>query len=153
VEVVWIIAGIAIGLLLAELLLPTGGFLAFVGAAGLIAAGIVAINDNGDNADAIGAGLIAGGVIAIGAFAVISRKVLAAHREAPQSGKEDLVGQNGDVRVAVDPVGQVFVDGALWRARPADGQGPISTGTRVRIESVDGLTLIVRPASEPNKEI
>ena len=149
-EAVWIIAGIAIGLLLAELLLPTGGFLAFIGAAGLIAAGIVAINDNGDNSDAIGAGLIAGGVISIAAFAVVSRKVMAAHREAPQSGKEELICAEGEVRVAIDPVGQVFVDGALWRTRAADGQGPISTGTRVRIESVDGLTLIVRPASEPN---
>jgi membrane-bound serine protease (ClpP class) len=152
VEVVFIIAGIAVALLLAELLLPTGGLLAFIGAAGLIAAGIVALGDDTDHADAIGAGLIAGGVISVGAFAVVSRKVLAAHREAPQSGAEELPGQEGDVRVAIDPVGQVFVDGALWRARHADGESPISTGTRVRIESVDGLTLIVRPASEPSKE-
>jgi membrane-bound serine protease (ClpP class) len=152
VEAVWIIAGIAIGLLLAELLLPTGGFLAFVGAAGLIAAGIVAIGDDTKHADAIGGGLIAGGVVSIAAFALISRKVLAAHREAPQTGREELVGAEGEVRVGLDPVGQVFVDGALWRAQPADGQSPIATGTRVRIESVDGLTLIVRPASEPSKE-
>jgi membrane-bound serine protease (ClpP class) len=152
VEVVFIIAGIAVALLLAELLLPTGGLLAFIGAAGLIAAGIVALGDDTDHADAIGAGLIAGGVISIGAFAVVSRKVLAAHREAPQTGREELIGAEGEVRVALEPVGQVFVDGALWRARPGDGQSPIATGTRVRIESVDGLTLIVRPASEPSKE-
>jgi len=149
---VWIIAGIAIGLLLAELLLPTGGFLAFVGAGGLVAAGIVALGDSSDHADAIGAALIAGGVISIGAFAVISRKVLAAHREPDQSGREELIGNEGEVRVAVDPVGQVFVDGALWRARAADSAGAISAGTRVRIESMDGLTLTVTPASEPNKE-
>jgi membrane-bound serine protease (ClpP class) len=152
VEVVWVIAGIAIVLFLAELMLPTGGLLAFIGAAGLVAAGIVALGDNNEHADAIGAGLIAGGVVSLAAFAVISRKVLAAHREAPQSGKEELIGAEGEVRVAIDPVGQVFIDGALWRARHADGQGPISTGTRVRIESADGLTLIVKPASEPNKE-
>ena len=147
-EVVFVIAGIAVVLLLAELLLPTGGLLAFVGAAGLIAAGIVALGDNNEHADAIGAGLIAGGVVSIGAFALVSRKVLAAHREAPQTGRTELIGQQGEVRVAVEPVGQVFVDGALWRAR--SDEGPISTGTRVRIESVDGLTLIVRPASEPS---
>ncbi len=151
-EVVWIIAGIAIGLLLAELLLPTGGFLALIGAAGLIAAGIVAINDNGDNSEAIGAGLIAGGVIAIAAFAFISRKVIAAQKEPPQSGREELIGRDGDVRVALDPNGQIYLDGALWGARPAVGEGAIGTGTRVRVESMDGLTLIVRPASEPKKE-
>jgi membrane-bound serine protease (ClpP class) len=152
VEAVWIIAGVAIGLLLAELLLPTGGFLALIGAAGLIAAGIVALNDNGDNADAIGAGLIAGGVVSIGAFAVISRKVLAAHREAPQSGSEELIGSDGEVRVTIDPVGQIYIDGALWRAKTAEDGSAISAGTRVRVESMDGLTLIVRPASEPSKE-
>ena len=42
--------------------------------------------------------------------------------------------------------GQVFVHGALWRAEPADGldSAPIPAGARVRVESVDGLTLMVR---------
>ena len=38
-----VIALIAVALLLAELLLPTGGLLALLGAAGLVAAGIVAL--------------------------------------------------------------------------------------------------------------
>ena len=49
-----VIALIGLGLLLAELLLPTGGVLAVLGVAGLTAAGIVALNSDSDVADYIG---------------------------------------------------------------------------------------------------
>jgi membrane-bound serine protease (ClpP class) len=145
-EVVVIISAIAVGLLLAELLLPTGGLLAFVGAAGLIAAGIVALGDNEDHADAIGAGLIVAGALSIGGFALVGRKVLTSQRQAPQGGAAELVGSQGDVRVTLDPEGQIFVDGALWRAKAKDGSR-IDAGNRVRIEAVEGLTLLVTPTT------
>jgi membrane protein implicated in regulation of membrane protease activity len=43
-------------------------------------------------------------------------------------------------------VGQVFVEGALWRARPVEEGTTLDRGYRVRVESVDGLTLLVKPA-------
>jgi membrane-bound serine protease (ClpP class) len=61
------------------------------------------------------------------------------------TGWEELVDRVGEVRQPLDPVGQVFVEGALWRAEAADGAGRIPLGVRVRVESVDGLTLRVRP--------
>ena len=33
---------------------------------------------------------------------------------------------SAEVRQPLDPVGQVFVEGALWRAEAADGAGPIA---------------------------
>ena len=67
-------------------------------------------------------------MLSIVAFYFVTRKVLAAHRdEPPQSGTEELIGAEGEVRAAIDPVGQVCVDGALWRTRAADGQGPMSS--------------------------
>jgi membrane-bound serine protease (ClpP class) len=47
-------------------------------------------------------------------------------------------------------LGQVFVDGALWRARRSelDGEQPIAPGDPVVVERVSGLTLTVRPAEE-----
>src|ERR1044072_14050 len=141
-EVVVVISAIAVGLLLAELLLPTGGLLAFVGAAGLIAAGIVGLGGNGEHPDAIGAGLIAAGVLSIAGFALVSRKVLRAQKQPAQGGSAELIGAEADVRVTLDSEGQVFVDGAIWKAQAKDG-GRIETGNRVRVDSVDGLTLVV----------
>jgi membrane-bound serine protease (ClpP class) len=50
--------------------------------------------------------------------------------------------QNGD--------GQVFVDGALWRARPSwpDSDDRLTAGDRIVVEGVSGLTLAVRRAEE-----
>jgi membrane-bound serine protease (ClpP class) len=150
-EVVWIISGIAIALLLVELLAPTGGVLAVLGALGLAAAGVVAINDGSDNGDAIGGALIAAGVISLVASVVIGRKVLAAHRDEPvRTGWEEMIGRDADVRSPLDPVGQVWVEGALWKARAEDGT--IGIGNRVRIESVDGLTLVVTPLGGGSSE-
>ena len=45
-------------------------------------------------------------------------------------------------------MGQIFVEGALWRAEltGANGEGRVlDRGVRVRVESVEGLTLHVSP--------
>jgi enediyne biosynthesis protein E5 len=55
------------------------------------------------------------------------------------------IDSRGQVRVPLAPVGQVFVEGALWRARPIDEGTSLDRGYRVRVESVDGLTLLVKP--------
>ncbi len=138
---------VAVLLLLVELLLPTGGVLALIGAAGLVAAGIVSLSEDDDAADYVGPGLITLGVLSIATFFIITPKIIRAHRDEPvRTGWEELIGLDAEVRDALDPLGQVWIEGALWKARAADGDAPIAIGNRVRIESVDGLTLIVRPA-------
>lgn len=147
-EVVYVIAGLAIAVMVTELLLPTGGVLAAVGAIGLVAAGVVAIGDDADSSTYIGSGLITLGVLSLLTAWVVGRKVLSAHVDEPvRTGWEELVGMDAEVRDPLDPVGQIYVDGALWKARVPDGEPAISIGTRVRVESVDGLTLVVRPAA------
>src|SRR5688572_23476617 len=146
-EVVYVIAGIAIAVMLAELLLPTGGVLAVIGAGGLVAAGIIDLGDDSEVADYVGPGLITLGVLSLVTSLVVGRKVLAAHRDEPiRTGWEELVGMDAEVREPLDPVGQIWIEGALWKARVADGEPGVEIGNRVRIESVDGLTLIVRSA-------
>jgi membrane-bound serine protease (ClpP class) len=146
VEVVAIIAAIGVLLLLVELLLPTGGVLALIGAAGLVAAGIVSLNEDNAASDYVGPGLITLGVLSVITVFVITPKIVRAHRDEPvRTGWEELIGLDAEVRDSLNPEGQVWIEGALWKARAADGDTPISIGNRVRVESVDGLTLVVRP--------
>jgi membrane-bound serine protease (ClpP class) len=148
VEVVYVIAGIAIAVMLAELLLPTGGVLAVIGAGGLVAAGIIALGDDSEVADYVGPGLITLGVLSLATSLIVGRKVLAAHRDEPiRTGWEELVGKDAEVREPLNPIGQIWIEGALWKARVADGEPEVGIGNRVRIESVDGLTLVVRSAA------
>jgi membrane-bound serine protease (ClpP class) len=147
-DIFLIIAVVAIVVLLAELLLPTGGVLAGIGALGLIAAGVVALTAESDSSasDWAGPGLITLGVLSIASFLLVGRKVLTAHREEPvRTGSEELLGAAAEARTSLDPDGQVWIEGALWQARlAADGEA-LRPGDRVRVEAVDGLTLVVRP--------
>jgi membrane-bound serine protease (ClpP class) len=143
-----VLALIGVALLLAELLLPTGGVLAVLGAAGLVAGGVVALESDASNADFIGPALIALGLLSLVTFFVVARKVLEAHRDEPvRTGSEELVGALAEARSTLDPEGQVWIEGALWRARVGSGDGPVGLGDRVRVDAIEGLTLVVRPES------
>jgi len=74
------------------------------------------------------------------AFA-ISKAVEARHRPV-EVGAQLIAGSVGEVR----DNGLVFVNGELWQARTAGGE-VLRPGERVRVESLDGLTLTVRPES------
>jgi membrane-bound serine protease (ClpP class) len=137
-------------LLVAEAHLP-GGVLGLGGAVALIAGGIIVIVMLGGGAALavpVGVGL---GVAACGWALVVGRKAAIARRARIQVGAEALCGRVGVVRWWSEPTGQVFVDGALWRARKgwaeSDGEA-LREGDQVVVERVSGLTLSVRRAEE-----
>lgn len=145
-----VIAVIGLGLLLIELLLPTGGLLAALGVAGLTVAGVLALGSNSEAADWAGGALIALGAASAVAFYFITRKVIAAHRGRPaRTGTEELVGSVGEARTDIGPEGRVALAGTIWSARLAGGDPPVRLGDKVRVEAVDGLTLVVRPQAHP----
>jgi membrane-bound serine protease (ClpP class) len=145
-----VVALVGVALLVAELLLSTGGILAALGTAGLIAGGVLALTADADSSasDWAGPALITLGVLSAISFYFISRKVLEAHRERPvRAGHEELIGAPAEVRTSLDPEGQVWIEGALWRAKLTSDGAPMRPGDRVRVEAIEGLTLMVRPES------
>ena len=83
-------------------------------------------------------------------LAVATRKGLATRRLRASSGREALTGRLGVVRQWNGSGGQVFVDGALWRARRswADEESELGAGDPIVVEHVNGLTLAVRRAED-----
>jgi len=87
----------------------------------------------------------------------LMRLVLRSRRIKPSTGKEQLIGEFGEVtepishsstvdtETAADNLGMVFVHGELWRA---SSSGEIPKGARVRVQQVRGLTLQVEPAHD-----
>ncbi len=59
-------------------------------------------------------------------------------------GPETLVGATAEVVAPCRPVGQVRLQGELWRARCEEGA---DAGDTVLVRSLDGLTLLVEPAA------
>jgi membrane-bound serine protease (ClpP class) len=155
-EVFIVIAVVGFVLLIAELLLPTGGILAALGVAGLVAAGVIALGSDSSAADYAGAGLITLGLLSAITFYFVTRKVIAAHRDQPvRTGSEELIGGTGEARSTIDPAGQVWMQGTVWGARLAEGASPVRLGDRVTVEAIDGLTLVIRaqpPAAQTSNE-
>jgi membrane-bound serine protease (ClpP class) len=137
---------VALLLFIAEAHAPTT-VLGLLGVGALVGAGFAWRDAGHDLPVAV---IIVAGVL-LAAFVVFAgRKALAAHRDEPvRTGSEELIGAVGDVREPLDPIGQVFIAGALWRARTS-GADRIELGNRVRVRSVDGLTLEVEPVAEAN---
>jgi membrane-bound ClpP family serine protease len=142
-------AGLGIALLLAGIVLvvaeahiAAAGVLGAIGTAAAIAGAIIAV-------DAAGGGLVLGIVLglvlaaALGGFLLVAGlKVARTSLIRPRSGREALIGRRGQARAA----DRVFVEGALWQARPCFDDERIEPGDEVVVERVDGLTLTVRKA-------
>ena len=132
---------VAVLLFIAEAHAPTT-VLGLLGVGALVGAGF-AWRDAGHDLPV--AAIVIAGVILAGFVVFASRKALAAHRDQPVR-----TGDLGEVREPLDPEGQVFIEGALWRARVAERESPVDLGNRVRVRSVDGLTLVVEPVADPD---
>lgn len=65
-----------------------------------------------------------------------------ARRWRPKTGAEAMIGQLANVVAPCHPNGKVRVHGELWEARCPSGA---DVGETVRIEQLDGLTLVVAP--------
>jgi membrane-bound serine protease (ClpP class) len=93
------------------------------------------------------------GVIAVFAAAVIEvGEVLFwirfLRRYPVRTGAEGLVGERGEVIVRCAPLGRVRLRGESWNARSEE---PLELGEQVRVEAVDGLTLVVAGADDATR--
>jgi membrane-bound serine protease (ClpP class) len=125
--------------------LGVGGVLAmFLGAIFLIQSPLTGMGVSGGTALAV---TIPFAVIVI----ILARLVLRSRSWRQSTGKEELVGEEGEVTEALgsaDGTGMVFIHGELWRAASPGGV-VIPKGARVRVRKVAGLTLEVEPVRTP----
>jgi membrane-bound serine protease (ClpP class) len=64
----------------------------------------------------------------------------------PISGAEGMVGTLGEAISEISPKGRVSIHGELWNARTTGS--PLPQGSRVRVVSVENLTLVVEQADD-----
>jgi membrane-bound serine protease (ClpP class) len=150
---------VALGLFILEAKFPTHGVLGVGGAIAMILGALFLVRSPLTGMGVSWAAAL--GVTLPCAIIVIAlmRLVLRSQLIKPSTGKEQLIGEFGEV---TEPIGvganvdsdvlssvnfgMVFVHGELWRA---SANGEIPKGARVRVQRVKGLTLQVEPAPEP----
>ena len=156
-----VLLGAGAGLLIAEAHLPTYGALGLAGVVALAGGAAIAVDGAGGGTALIVAVVVLVACAALALLAVvaivalsalvllalIARATLTAGRGRAKTGVEGLVGHVGVVRSAPAPLGQVFIDGALWRVKPCLPD-ELEVGDAVVVERVQGLVLSVRRAEE-----
>jgi membrane-bound serine protease (ClpP class) len=78
------------------------------------------------------------------AFVVGMPSMVRTRFATPTIGREWMLGELGEVIVAVDPDGVIKVGGGTWRAR-TNRATPVPAGSPVRVVAIDGITLEVEP--------
>ena len=78
------------------------------------------------------------------AFVVGMPSMVRTRFATPTIGRDWMIGELGEVVVAVDPDGVVSVRDARWRAR-TNRATPVEAGGAVRVVAIDGVTLEVEP--------
>ena len=63
-----------------------------------------------------------------------------------------MVGRRGIAKERLAPSGYIKIHGELWKAKVAGCSPPIEKGEAVRVEEMQGLTLLVRPYKEESNE-
>ncbi len=141
---------LAVILFAAELFVTSFGVLMIGGLISFIIGSYLLINSNQPGYTGISRYAIWAIAACIVAFAfVLSTFVLKVRFRKPETGKPALIDAIGVVRVPLRPTGMVFLQGELWTATAPDlpaGQ-EIPKGSDVVVTEVEGLRLIVRPAT------
>ena len=143
---------LAMALFVLEAKFPTHGVLGVGGVIAMILGALMLIRS-----PLTGGGVSLGTALGVAVpFAVIviilMRLVLRSRTWKLSTGKEELIGKQGEVTEAVEAAGtgMVRVHGELWRA--ASAHENIPRGALVRVKSVEGLLLKVEPVKAPQSQ-
>jgi membrane-bound serine protease (ClpP class) len=138
---------LAAGFFVADLFLPTHGALTLAGLASFVLGSLMLFDPAGSAYRvSLWVVLAIAGTFAV-LFGVAISKIIQARRAKPKTGTEELIGEIGVVRRALDPEGTVFVHGELWHARTTGERVP--AGEPIQVEAIDDeLVLSVTPAAD-----
>jgi membrane-bound serine protease (ClpP class) len=141
--VVLIVLGVA--LLLAEAFVTSHGLIALSGVVALCAGGLLLFRTPGSDIGVSPFVVLTIAVLFGAGLATVATKVVAArHAPAAAIGLAGMLGREAVVRTPLAPLGEVYVEGALWQAQADSGRADV--GDTVIVRGVDGLVLHVEPA-------
>ncbi len=140
---------LGIGFMVAEAFLPAYGSLGIGGLVAFVVGSVILIEVPGYR---VPYALIGGFAFATAVFLGLVMGVLLRSRRRPVvTGREELVGSNGEVLEDFDGEGWAHLHGETWRVRSRE---PLKKGEHVKVTAMHGLTLdVVRHSREGGNPI
>ncbi len=131
---------LAIGLFVAEAFITSHGVLGVGGAIAMVIGSVMLIESPLPALRVSWTVIVP--VVGLSALLFIITVTLAVrvHKEKPDTGKEGMIGLEGEAKTEIRQSGQVFVHGEYWNAW---SEAPIEKGSRVKVVAVDGLKVKV----------
>ncbi len=135
---------LAVALFVGEMFVPGVGVMAAGGAVSLVLGGLFLFRGS-SGVDPV---VLWPTAVVVGGGAFVITRFAWRTRHAPRaSGTEAMLGRTATVRSARGRAAQVFLEGAYWQVRRADGGEP-AVGDEVRVVERDGLVLVVEPVDD-----
>lgn len=140
----------ALILFVLEAKFPTHGVLGAGGVAALVLGALMLIRSPLTGAGVSPAVALGVAIPAAVIVVILMRLVLRSRTWKQSTGREELLGEEGEITAAIGPggAGMVRVHGELWKAVAAPGAS-LAGGARVRVRQVNGLTLEVEEVKPP----
>jgi membrane-bound serine protease (ClpP class) len=145
-----LLIGIGFGLFFLDIFVASFGILLISGLACFIIGSYMLIDTTVPGYDGVSRPIIwASAACVLAAAAFVGLSVMRIRRKKPQTGKQTLIGEIGEVREALTPRGMIFVNGELWSAQLETGISEhLPIGSKVEVVAVEGLLMTVKQASE-----
>lgn len=139
--------GLAIILFIAEAFTPTFGLLIAGGSVSFFLGALMLFQDLPESMELSWAWLIPATILTALFFVWIVTEGIRAQFNTPnKTGKESMIGKRAEVVETINSQkGRVFVNGEYWNAVSDE---PIQEGQSCEIESIEGLTIKVKPISD-----
>ena len=138
---------LALILYVAEVKITSHGLLGVFGTISLVLGGLFLFNSPSGAVRVSWPVLLVVAIVALLFFVVVVRKIALAMRRPHSTGLSSLIGAKGVVRSPLEPLGQVKVNGELWRAKAEEGE--LLKDEPIEVVDIEGLTLIVKRQIEP----
>ncbi len=142
---------LAIILFVVDILMGLGGLPSIAGVISLIMGSFLLINTDAPYLRIAWSLIISVSVVVSGFLIIVVRAVYKVHRTKPMTGRAGMIGETGVSSSALTPEDQIKINGEIWSAESVDGSS-INKNKKVKIESIEGLTLKVKEISKDKKE-
>ena len=140
---------VGIGMMVAEVFTPTMGALGITGVVAFVMGSLMLMDTEAPEFELPVAVIAAFAVSSAGlTLFALGAAVRARHTEV-RTGREAMVGALVEVLEGFETSGNVMAFGELWQARSSE---PVEAGRSARVVGVDGLTLLIAPARDADRQ-
>ncbi|MCC5988506.1 MAG: nodulation protein NfeD [Pararhodobacter sp.] len=139
---------LGLALVIAEIFSPSFGILGIGGTVAIVLGAVLLFDSDVPGLEMSWPALGALGVASLAFSLLVARLAATSHRRKVTTGKEEMIGMEGEVLDWQDGRGHVFVHGERWQAVGDSDAAALAPGRKVVVRTMRGLKLEVVPAPE-----